>query len=135
MSQTHQAKIAAAGLKAAFRSRYSLSPFDHAHHRFHLASLGVFRIVERLPHLPSVSAAGHSYPGPAVLRWHMACNSDDLTGEFVIRLRIVAGVRYDIVDSCLLRGFPDKASEFVHVGPRTVASRIGQNHVGNEHWK
>lgn len=56
-SQAHQAKIPAAGTKAASRSHYALSQFDHAHDRFRLTSSGVFRIVERLSQLPSVSAA------------------------------------------------------------------------------
>jgi hypothetical protein len=46
-------------------------------------------------HLPSVSAAGRISSGPAVLCRHVACNSDDLAGEFVIRLRIVSGVSND----------------------------------------
>ena len=103
--------------------------FHHAHHRFHLASFGVFRIVERFFHLPSVWAAGQSDSGPADLRRNMACDSHDLAGEFVIRLRIVSGVSNDMVDSCKLCGFPDKPSEFVHVGPRTIPGRMGQNHV------
>lgn len=129
VSQAHQPKIAAAGMTAASRCRHALPSFHQAHHRFRLASLVVFRSVQRLSNLPSVSAAGRISSGTAVVCRHMACNSDDIAGEFVIRLRIVSGVSDDIVDSRPLRGFPDKPSEFVHVRSRTVAGRIGQNHA------
>lgn len=51
----------------------------------------------------------------------MTYNSDRIVGELVIRLRIVSGVRHDIVDSCPPNRFADKRSEFIHVRLWTVS--------------